>query len=92
MKILKDKAYQKGKMAYQSGGVADSRKGQNSTPSGLRSPKSKKVEAHTAPTKYGMGDYYGRAVKAPVGKVREGTVGFRPVTKKQLDTKPRSVA
>lgn len=39
----------------------------------------------------GMGFYYGRAYKNPVGKVRSGTVGYIPVSKKQLGTAPRSV-
>jgi hypothetical protein len=51
----------------------------------------KNAESHTAPTKYGMGDYYGTGFKAPVGKMRSDSVGFRPVTKKQLGTPPKSV-
>lgn len=31
----------------------------------------KSKEAHTAPTKYGMGDYYGSGVKNPAGKPRD---------------------
>jgi len=84
MKILKDKA-------YQNRGVADSSQGQNSTPSGLGYTKTKKHEAHTCPTKFGMGDYYGSGFKAPVGKIRDDTVGYRPVSRKQLGTPPRSV-
>lgn len=48
-------------------------------------------ECHTAFTKHGMGDYLGQAAKNPIGKVRDVTVGFRPVTPKQLKTKPKSV-
>lgn len=72
-------------------GVADPRQGQNSTPSSLGAFKGKKHEAHTAPTKYGMGDYYGTAAKNPVGRMRSNSVGYRPVTRKQLGTPPKSV-
>jgi hypothetical protein len=39
----------------------------------------------------GVGDYYGTAMKNPVGHMRDASVGFRPVNAKQLGTKPRSV-
>jgi hypothetical protein len=48
-------------------------------------------EAHTVPTKIGMGSYYGRAVKAPLGRMRGEYVGIRPVSKKGLKRPPRSV-
>lgn len=57
----------------------------------LKTSRPKLKEAHTQFTVHGMGDYYGRASKNPQGKIREATVGFRPVTQKQLGTKPRSV-
>lgn len=38
-----------------------------------------------------MGDYYGTAIKAPMGKMRDVSMGFRPVNKKQLKTPPRGV-
>ena len=58
----------------------------------LKRPKAKNVEGHTQKTMFGMGNYYGTAAKQPLGKVRSGsTVGYRPVSKKQLGTKPRSV-
>lgn len=51
------------------------------------------AEAHTANTKVGSGDYYGSGFKNPVGKVRgSDAVGLRPVTRKQLGTKPRTLA
>jgi hypothetical protein len=53
-------------------------------------PKTPK-EAHTDHTKYGMGDYYGTSHKNPMGKMRDVSVGFRPVNKKQLKTPPRGV-
>ena len=49
-------------------------------------------EAHTSPTKYGMGDYYGTSMKAPMGKMRDSSVGYRPVNSKQLKTKPKNLA
>lgn len=39
----------------------------------------------------GMGFYYGRASRNPMGKLRSDTVGYAPVSKKQLGTPPRSV-
>jgi hypothetical protein len=57
----------------------------------LKSGRKKNVEAHTSPTKYGMGDYYGTGFKAPVGRVRDGTVGFIPVSKSKLGKPPKSV-
>lgn len=48
-------------------------------------------EAHTAPTKFGMGDYYGSGVKNPIGRIRDDSVGYRPVNRKQLGTPPKSV-
>lgn len=39
----------------------------------------------------GMGIYYGRAMKNPIGKMRSDSIGYRPVSKKQLGTPPKSV-
>lgn len=47
--------------------------------------------AHTQNTKYGMGDYYGPAIKAKVGRVRKGW-GINPASQKQLKTPPTSLA
>lgn len=58
---------------------------------GTKPKRGKTYEAHTSPTKYGMGDYYGTAMKAPVGKMRDSSIGYIPVTKKQLKTPPRGV-
>jgi hypothetical protein len=59
----------------------------------LKFSKPKLKQTHTQFAMHGMGDYYGRASKNPMGKIRDAseTVGFRPVTKRQLGTKPRSV-
>lgn len=54
--------------------------------------KAKNHEAHTSPTKFGMGDHYGTGFKAPVGKMRDSSVGFRPVSKEELGTPPKSLA
>lgn len=48
-------------------------------------------EAHSANTKYGMGDNYGSGHKNPIGKMRSDSVGYRPVSKKQIGTPPKSV-
>lgn len=37
------------------------------------------------------GTYWGTGFKQAVGQVRDSTVGFRPVSKEQLGTPPRSV-
>lgn len=39
----------------------------------------------------GMGYYYGTGHKNPMGKMRDSSVGFRPVTRKQLGKPPKSV-
>lgn len=52
----------------------------------------KKAEGHSANAKFGMGDHYGTGVKAPVGRMRSDSVGFRPVTKKELKKPPKSLA
>lgn len=84
----------KAKSAYQKGGVADSRYGQTVGTMDIGSPKSrtKNAESHTAPTKYGMGSYYGRASKAPIGRMRSDSVGYRPVSRKKLGTPPKGLA
>ncbi len=51
----------------------------------------KKAESHTAPTAYGMGDYYGTGVKAPLGKMRGSTVGYRPVPQGKLGKPPKAL-
>lgn len=39
----------------------------------------------------GMGFYYGRAHRNPQGKLRSDTLGYIPVSRKQLGGPPRSV-
>jgi hypothetical protein len=39
----------------------------------------------------GMGNYYGRAYRNAIGKLRSDTVGYIPVTKKKLGKPPKSV-
>lgn len=39
----------------------------------------------------GCGDNYGIGYKAKIGKIRGDTVGYIPVSKKQLKTPPKSV-
>jgi hypothetical protein len=46
--------------------------------------------AHTANTKYGMGDCYGTGIRAKLGVMREGA-GMNPLSKKKLGTPPKSV-
>jgi len=55
-------------------------------------PKHKKNEfAHTANTKYGMGDNYGTGIRQKLGRVRDDSVGMASLSKKQLRTPPKSV-
>lgn len=59
---------------------------------GKKPKRGKTYEAHTSPTKYGMGDYYGSAVKNPIGRMRDSTnPGFIPVSEKKLKVPPKSV-
>lgn len=51
----------------------------------------KYTEAHSANKKFGMGDYYGTGIKNPMGKMRDSSVGARPVSKKGLKTPPKSL-
>ncbi len=39
----------------------------------------------------GMGMYYGQGMKNPIGKMRGDSIGYRPVSRKQLGTPPKSV-
>ena len=39
----------------------------------------------------GMGNYYGRAYRNPMGKMRSDTLGYIPISKKRLGTPPKSV-
>ncbi len=58
-----------------------------------KSKKEKAVpNAHTAHTKYGMGDYYGTGVRNPVGKMRSDSVGIVPVSPKNMKKPPKSLA
>jgi hypothetical protein len=59
-----------------------------------RQPKPYKPNrfAHTANTKYGMGDSYGMGVKAKLGRIREDTVGMVAIPPKKLKTPPKSLA
>lgn len=47
--------------------------------------------AHTANTKYGMGDNYGTGVRAKLGKMRDG-VGMIDMSPKKLGTPPKNLA
>jgi hypothetical protein len=47
--------------------------------------------AHTANTKYGMGDNYGTGIRQKSASVREDTVGMVKLSKNKLKTPPKSV-
>ena len=46
--------------------------------------------AHTANTKYGMGDNYGTGVRAKLGTMRDG-MGMVKLSKKKIGTPPKSL-
>ena len=47
--------------------------------------------AHTANTKFGMGDFYGTGIRAKLGKVRESLATVK-VSDKKLKKPPKSLA
>ena len=47
--------------------------------------------AHTAHTKFGMGDYYGTGIKAKIGRMSDDSMGMMDVPPKKLRTPPKSV-
>lgn len=55
-------------------------------------PVKKNRFAHTANTKYGMGDHYGTGIRAKIGGMREDGMGAHYMTPKKLKTPPKSVA
>lgn len=55
-----------------------------------RKPKPNRF-AHTANTKYGMGENYGTGVKNPVGKIRENQT-MVPLPKSKISKPPRKLA
>jgi hypothetical protein len=57
----------------------------------MKKPKALK-SAHTANTKYGMGNYYGTGIKAKIGRMRSDSVGMIPLSTKKLKTPPRGIA
>lgn len=53
--------------------------------------RTKNVEAHTSPTRFGMGDHYGSGYKQKMGRLRDDTLGYIPVSRKKMGTPPKSV-
>ncbi len=48
-------------------------------------------ENHVAPTKFGMGDYYGTGIKAKIGK-SISNMGVNPLSANKLGKPPKSLA
>jgi len=48
--------------------------------------------AHTANTKYGMGDHYGTGIRAKFGRMRDDSVGTVIPSPKKMKTPPRGLA
>lgn len=55
----------------------------------MKKPK----QAHTANSKYGMGDFYGSGIRAKVGRVRDMYLpGVNPVSSENLKKPPKKLA
>jgi hypothetical protein len=52
----------------------------------------KNKQAHTANTKYGMGDNYGTGIKAKLGRMRDDSMGMIALTPKKLKKPPKNLA
>lgn len=91
MKMFRDESIPKAAMAYENNKVADANSGAWVHTNDIGSPKGKKTEAHTAPTKFGMGDYYGTSKRNPFGKLRSTSLGANFVSDKKLKIPPRQV-
>jgi hypothetical protein len=53
----------------------------------------KRLEAHSANKKFGMGDYYGQALPAKIGKIRDVYApGVNPASPKNLRKPPKTLA
>ena len=68
-------------------GVKPNNKAANFMGRGVNSPDSGITPYETAP----MGTYYGTAMKNPQGKMRGDSIGYRPVSLRQLGTTPKNV-
>lgn len=53
--------------------------------------KSNYKKAHTANTKFGMGDNYGTGIKQKIGRIRDG-MGMKSLSSKNLKIPPRELA
>lgn len=49
-------------------------------------------QAHTAKTKFGMGDFYGVGVKNPMGKPKNEAMGIKTLSKTSLAKGPKKLA
>ena len=59
----------------------------------MKKPRSKHREAHSANAKFGMGDFYGRAIPAKMGKIRQMYApGTNPAAPKSLKKPPKTLA
>ncbi len=57
----------------------------------MKKAKSHK-ETHVANTKFGSGDYYGTAIKNPVGRIIDSQLDYSSVSPKKLKKPPKSLA
>lgn len=87
------KKFKSPQAAFMGRGVADPTSSTKIQGNNLGSPKTPRKESHTAPSKYGMGDYYGTGVKNKMGRIRDSsTAGQNPVAKSKLIKPPKSLA
>lgn len=49
-------------------------------------------EWHASNSKIGTGDYYGRAIKNPVGRIRDNSMGYQSMNPKSLKKPPKALA
>lgn len=52
----------------------------------------KHKESHTSPSKIGMGDHYGSALKNKIGRVREDSTGHMDYPSKRQTKPPKKLA
>lgn len=57
----------------------------------MKLPKAKTKQAHTSQSKMGMGDSYGTALTAKIGKIRDVT-GYNEIPKAKIKKPPKTLA
>jgi hypothetical protein len=55
-------------------------------------PKTNRTQTHTPKSPKGMGDYYGQAIVAKIGKMRSDSMGMQQITPAKMKKPPKSLA